>query len=795
MNSTEFSAALKEQMQRYEHFRQDAHKLNTGNEGGWNKKEPDGQREGYTVQRRDQYFALKWTVLENDSDKGSDDRVIVLILPISNRNEIAGPNQSVTLRSNSEEGGNFFINVTPNKQRSTATLRQAFGNNTEFPRYEKGRILVGPITAPEFLARVLDVAAVSDVGESEIDRPPQFWAGGKDWEDTSMEEEFTSNNYWKPGWKIDDENPTAQECWAFFRQVRVGDWFAMKGYGGTNNLRIYYVGRVTEINPETGELKLQREDVPLFRDKAPKIGKGGNWRKTLTPVLSPEAIEMIFGIKTQAEDTLEGVSNMPAIDQYALNTILYGPPGTGKTYQALARAVSIAEPSVGEVRGDVQSRFRMLCSEGRVAFITFHQSYSYEDFIEGIRPVLSDEEERGARYELVSGIFKRIAIDATFDCLERVADAAAVDFDARWDALLQQIELEPDRTYSGLTQNTEFSFEVSRKGNLSARNIKASSSTNLYCGREQARKVYLYYPNPDQITCTQVFSVIGRGCHAHLIAPVVKLLKSIQGTPQEQVPDPLPTDKAEIVKRFLDVGEASGYRLKDRAEWKPFVLLIDEINRGNISKIFGELITLLEPDKRLGEPVEIVATLPYSGERFVAPPNLFVLGTMNTADKSLALLDLALRRRFEFEELQPDFSSATCPCGSLPRDLRLLLEELNRRITLRKDRDHLIGHAYFMGVRNEADFDRVFERRVIPLLQEYFFNDWDGLRAVLGEDVSANACGFIRPLERAKSPWARNQWQWFHDCGATIQPHALLRANYQYAPASADVSLVADPNN
>ena len=150
------------------------------------------------------------------------------------------------------------------------------------------------------------------------------------------------------------------------------------------------------------------------------------------------------------------------------------------------------------------------------------------------------------------------------------------------------------------------------------------------------------------------------------------------------------------------------------------MLIVDEINRGNISKILGELITLLEDDKRLGRENELTVTLPYSRESFGLPSNLYLIGTMNTADKSLALLDVALRRRFEFEELAPNFGV----CGLAP-EMRTVLEELNRRITLRKDRDHRIGHAFFMGVGSDVDtFNAAFHRKIMPLLQEYFFNDW-----------------------------------------------------------------------
>ena len=270
---------------------------------------------------------------------------------------------------------------------------------------------------------------------------------------------------------------------------------------------------------------------------------------------------------------------------FPLNSILFGPPGTGKTWEAVSYAIAIIDDEDPEElaereRENINQRFEELKSEGRVEFVTFHQNYAYEDFIEGIRPRLNSSE---LTYELHDGTFKQIS--------SRAAD----------------------------------------------------SSHN-----------------------------------------------------------------------------------------ERHVLIIDEINRGNIAKIFGELITLIEPSKRLGGKDRTTVKLPYSGDSFGAPSNLYLVGTMNTADRGIALLDTALRRRFDFIEKMPDLRHVETNMEGV--DGRAMLKAINERIRVHLDREHQIGHTYLIGVKTLDDLAEAFQRSIMPLLQEYFYDNWSKIRSVLGDN-------------------------------------------------------------
>lgn len=467
------------------------------------------------------------------------------------------------------------------------------------------------------------------------------------------------------------------------------------------------------------------------------------------------------------------------------NLILYGPPGTGKTYATAAEAVRLCGDDVPRDRDELMAAYNRLCAAKRIEFVTFHQSMSYEDFVEGRQPVTDGDNETngtGFRLETVPGIFRRIARRAETSQGAAPAQAPLTVGERRVFKCSIGEAANPEEShlftkaiengYTGVGFDTiDWSDEkfASRAEIVAACREYGTPEEKLgsNSGNIQTPHIFRNIVRPGDIVVVskgnRLFRAIGvvtggyefhphkEGEYAHRRA-VRWLWVDPQGTPVAEIyrRDFSMRTIYALAKEDLDIPALERYMNSARpqaeggqAAPQPFVLIIDEINRANISKVFGELITLIEADKRLGARNQIKVRLPYSGDDFGVPANLHIVGTMNTADRSIALLDTALRRRFAFREMMPEPAVLEPAAARSGVDLPRLLATLNERIEYLFDREHLIGHAYFVDCDTRASVDAVMRYKVIPLLAEYFFEDWGKVAAVLGDAIGDADGGFL----------------------------------------------------
>lgn len=460
----------------------------------------------------------------------------------------------------------------------------------------------------------------------------------------------------------------------------------------------------------------------------------------------------------------------------ATNLILYGPPGTGKTYHSAWEAVRLC---IGEAalalqgpdkRDDLMIEYRRLVAEGRIEFVTFHQSMSYEEFVEGLRPstrevaidgVAAENVSAGFNLKPFNGVFKRICERAERDVGE-LGDLNRLDrsrriirlgltgsnWHERLDLALRERRIEwphgGDTDWSPPEYDSWEAIKGKRQENEPEvlGNNPTVYGTWLFREAEIGEYVALTVGKGKIVALGRLdgdysFEPKADGQAARHLRAVDWLWHDAAGTEGMYGKDftslhtayPLLEDYLNWDDLDRTVFGAGVPAQRDVA--RPYVLIIDEINRANISKVFGELITLIEPDKRLGTTNEICLTLPYSKKRFGVPANLHIVGTMNTADRSVALLDTALRRRFTFRELMPDPTVLAADVEGI--NLQTLLRTINGRIEYLFDREHQIGHAYFTNCASRDDVEAVMRHKVIPLLAEYFYEDWSKVAAVLGD--------------------------------------------------------------
>ena len=400
-------------------------------------------------------------------------------------------------------------------------------------------------------------------------------------------------------------------------------------------------------------------------------------------LLNKDRLHGIGGGGEEAE-TIQAnpLSNQP------LNQILYGPPGTGKTHNAINHALSIVKGNdlAGMTRMQIKDEFDALILEGQIQFVTFHQSYSYEEFVEGIKPSVNGG---NVEYNIEDGIFKKLCLKAQNTRLLETGE---------------QFSNSRGGIFTISKINNEI-IEITRdEGSI------ITLPKGLVFG-------LLKLLNENTITIENIQS------------------REKDGTPLQDLLD-IKYDKYifgydSILKALLE------YILSKKISTTPnYVLIIDEINRGNISKIFGELITLIEDSKRIGAKEELRTKLTYSGaagdEMFGVPNNVYIVGTMNSADRSIALIDTALRRRFTFFEYTADSTLLSENVEGI--NLQDLVQMMNSRIEFLLDKDHLLGHAYFINVATKNDLCSAFRNKVIPLLEEYFYGDYEKIQLVLGDN-------------------------------------------------------------
>lgn len=471
------------------------------------------------------------------------------------------------------------------------------------------------------------------------------------------------------------------------------------------------------------------------------------------------------------------------------NQILYGPPGTGKTYNTVIKAMEIINPKLvqrdkdGNVEkyNELKTEFDKLKQQGQIEFVTFHQSYSYEEFVEGIKPDLENGKE--LRYKLQNGIFKTICNNAK-ELLE-----TKVKYNFNKDNISVYKILIPDESlFAYCIENDcvaiNWGNDIDISNCDSQEEIIAKIPEDFESRKQCISQLNLFklWIDNDLKSGKDVIVVIPGSMNT--IKGIAKITgdyfynSDIENGHQQR--------KVDWIRKNINISSDNIYNSKfvsptitgmfnDKINWDTFlnlinnknnskssnaVLVIDEINRGDISKIFGELITLIEEDKRIGKEHQITVTLPYSRETFGVPNNLYIIGTMNTADRSIALLDTALRRRFDFEEMMPkpellrgkDIEDV---------DLEQLLTKINDRIKNEYDRDHQIGHSYLMGVKNKEQLERAYKNRILPLLNEYFYNDIDSVAKILNckpNDISSKE-NWFNVLKEAQKPTKKENEQ------------------------------------
>ncbi len=484
----------------------------------------------------------------------------------------------------------------------------------------------------------------------------------------------------------------------------------------------------TDLNAFLNEiLPIVNQQIDVYKDKYPDFtaNKFSDQEKMISKMQERfQKYKLIEELEEDLEEEKDLVINPFSQFNLPLNQILYGPPGTGKTYNTINSAIRIANPefNLNQERVVIKAEYHRLVEAGQIVFTTFHQSMSYEDFIEGIKPEIEEDSEgyKNVIYEIQNGIFKLISQKAQQKRLKEETVNYQFTFDDAWGFIINEstlgLETKNPIHLSIQTPNLGLKIvDVTEKGNLKLKPIYSEEAKEYIVSYSRTKKLQEAFPDLSVIkNIDKEFRAVIGGSNSTAYWAVINYINDKINSRQTS------TTKERILPSL------------------PHVLIIDEINRGNVSQIFGELITLIEENKRLGNPEELQITLPYSKEKFGVPSNLYIIGTMNTADRSVEALDTALRRRFSFVEMMPDVEVVEKEnFKDYPRVE--IMQKINQRIELLLDKNYILGHSYFI----KDDFKSSFNNEIIPLLQEYFYNDCGKIGLILGK-------GFVREKEISK---------------------------------------------
>lgn len=513
-------------------------------------------------------------------------------------------------------------------------------------------------------------------------------------------DDFINKNYWQAlDYDNQDDSRTAEKALKLFMEIEEGDHCLIKGYGGKSDLVVHYIGEVVKIDPEKNRIDFKKINNKLYHGKSPKGHGAGNWFNTILEVTRKPDIDLLFyGIEPIKEEEMGGADfdeNEP------LNKIIYGPPGTGKTYKLQTEYFEKFTTREAAITKDQY-------------FVNIIGNYTWWQVIAA---VLLDLKKAKVTEILDHDLLKyRINISNSTNVRAIIwaqLQGRTVD-ECKFVNVTERAE---PRLFNKLEDS---SWElVDELDNLSPQSIELHNQyKNFVTSEGEILKRYAF------VTFHQSF---GYEEFVEGIKPLMSKNDIITG------------------KLNYEIKQGEFLKLCERARKDPknsYAIFIDEINRGNVSAIFGELITLIESNKREGEKYAFPVNLAYSNEPFIVPKNVYIIGTMNTADRSVEALDTALRRRFTFEELLPNpevIKSNGKSAGIIEVDgkedidLVELLITINKRLEVLIDRDHTIGHSFFMDVQTLTDLKDVFKDNIVPQLQEYFYGDYGKIGLVLGQ--------------------------------------------------------------